>query len=171
LYDFGSFGFLEVLFMLNIDVVSLPEVPFYEAIPSQETHRPVVLVVDDERIIADTVSFILSRAGFTVLTAYDALSALQQANVMAPELLLSDITMAPGMDGVDLAMEMVEQFPDCKIVLFSGQAGTMDLLGRARQAGHSFALLAKPMHPTALVEHVAAFLDFRGIGTRPMRLD
>ena len=153
--------------MMNIDVVALPKVPFYEAIPSPESHRPVVLVVDDERIIADTVSIILSRAGFTVLTAYDALSALQQASVMAPELLLSDITMAPGMDGVDLAMEMVEQFPDCKILLFSGQAGTMDLLARARRAGHSFALLAKPMHPSALVEHVRTFLDFRGMDARP----
>jgi CheY-like chemotaxis protein len=143
----------------NSNVVSSPEVPFYDGTLHPEPHRPVVLVVDDEPVIADTVSFILKRSGFTVLTAYDAQSALELARVVPPELLLSDITMAPEMNGIELAIELVELIPDCKILLFSGQAGTMDMLAPARQAGHSFTLLAKPMHPTALLAQVQHFLN------------
>ena len=136
-----------------------PEVSYSSAALAAETPLPVVLVVDDERIIADTLSLIFSRSGFTVLTAYDARSALELASSIRPDLLISDITMAPEMTGVDLALELVKAAPDCKILLFSGQAGTMDLLSNARAAGHSFTLLAKPVHPTALLARARASLS------------
>ena len=131
--------------LTHFDVGTSPEVPFSPAAIVGETHRPVVLIVDDERIIADTLSLIFSRSGFTVLTAYDARSALDLANSVPPDLLLSDITMAPEMTGVELAMELAKTVPDCKVLLISGQTGTMDLLANARAAGHSFTLLAKPV--------------------------
>jgi CheY-like chemotaxis protein len=143
----------------NLSVVPMPEVPLYSGVPREEKHRPVVLVVDDERIIADTVSLILERNGFTVLTAYDAQSALKLANAISPDLLLSDYTMAPEMNGVHLAMELLKQAPECKILLFSAQVGTMDILAEAREAGHSFALLAKPVPPSELLAQVAGFLE------------
>ena len=145
--------------MLTHFTVTSPEVSFSSAALAAETPLPVVLVVDDERIIADTLSLIFSRSGFTVLTAYDARSALELAQSIRPDLLISDITMAPDMTGVDLAMELVKAVPDCKILLFSGQAGTMDLLANARAAGHSFTLLSKPVHPSALLAKARASLN------------
>jgi hypothetical protein len=41
--------------------------------------------------------------------------------------------------------------PSCKILLFSGQAATADLLEKARMEGHEFEILAKPVHPTDLL--------------------
>jgi hypothetical protein len=41
--------------------------------------------------------------------------------------------------------------PSCKILLFSGQAATADLLDRARVQGHEFEILAKPVHPQDLL--------------------
>jgi hypothetical protein len=41
--------------------------------------------------------------------------------------------------------------PKCKILLFSGQAATADLLDRARSQGHEFEILAKPVHPQDLL--------------------
>jgi hypothetical protein len=41
--------------------------------------------------------------------------------------------------------------PNCKILLFSGQATTADLLEKARLEGHEFEILAKPVHPTDLL--------------------
>jgi DNA-binding response OmpR family regulator len=155
----------------DVDVVALPDVPLYRPVLREDKPRPVVLVVDDEPIIADTVSLILSRSGFTVLTAYDARSALELAKIIPPELLISDITMAPDMDGVDLAIELVEAIPDCRILLFSAQVGTMDLLAKARQAGHSFTLLAKPLHPTKLLEHARAFVNMRETAPVSARFD
>lgn len=139
---------------LSYKVVSLAEVPLDRMIPSPERHQHVVLVVDDEHIIADTLSVILSRSGFSVLTAYDASSALEAARGRAPDLLLSDVMMGPGMDGTQLAIEMVKRYPKCKVLLFSGHAATKDLLAKAHDEGHDFTLMTKPVHPADLLKRI-----------------
>src|ERR1700747_2739947 len=113
---------------LKYDVIPVSEVPKEDAI---STHgKPVVLIVDDERVIADTLSIILSKSGFTTMTAYDGATALNLANESSPDLLISDVVM-PGMTGIDLAITMKYSFPECKVLLFSGQAATVDLLEEA----------------------------------------
>jgi CheY-like chemotaxis protein len=139
---------------LNFEIVSMTEVPFEKYIPPTEKRQRVVLVVDDERIIADTLSVILSRSGFCVLTAYDAKGALELAGGVAPDLLLSDVMMGPGMDGTQLAIRMVNDHPECKVLLFSGHAATMDLLTQARDKGHDFTLMTKPVHPADLLARI-----------------
>jgi len=116
----------------------------------QKEYRPVVLVVDDESSIADTLAAILNRTGYAAVPAYDAEEALETALLMPPEMLISDV-MLPGESGVELAIKIRRIFPDCRVVLFSGQAGTADLLSSARRAGHSFELLPKPVHPRELL--------------------
>ena len=56
------------------------------------------------------------------------------------------------MTGVDLAIYLSKARPDCKVVLFSGQASTADLLAEAGRKGPYFHLLAKPIHPEKLLE-------------------
>jgi DNA-binding NtrC family response regulator len=119
--------------------------------------RPVVLVVDDERIIADTLGAILDLSGYAPLVAYNAKSALEFAQVIPPDLLISDVVM-PGMGGVELAMALSQIVPSCKVLLFSGQAATLDLLSAARSAGFNFPALTKPVHPTAMLAHVSALI-------------
>jgi len=58
----------------------------------------------------------------------------------------------PEMNGVDLAVRVKELLPSCKILLFSGQAATVDLLEEASRNGHEFALLTKPVHPKDLLK-------------------
>jgi CheY-like chemotaxis protein len=140
---------------LNLQVVSLAEVPSSNSIPATEKLRPVVLVVDDERVIADTLSVILSRSGFTVMTAYNGEAALELAKTVPPELLLSDVMMGPGMDGTELAIAVAKLCPECKVLLFSGHAATRDLLDKARNAGHNFTLLTKPLHPADLLARIS----------------
>lgn len=115
--------------------------------------KPRILVVDDERTIADTLAMILETRGYEVTVAYDAETALQKYDQVRPSLVLSDVVM-PGMNGVDMAMVMRER-AGCPILLLSGQAETCDLLARARAAGHEFELLNKPIHPTDLIERIA----------------
>ena len=62
--------------------------------------KPRVLVVDDERVIADTLSAILSKHGFAVMTAYSGATALDLARVTPPDLLISDVAM-PEMNGIE----------------------------------------------------------------------
>jgi DNA-binding response OmpR family regulator len=118
----------------------------------------VVLVVDDEKIIADTLVAILARSGYTALAAYDGESALERARTCPPQMLITDVCM-PGMGGIELAVAIRSSFPACKILLFSGQMATVDLLVASRNAGYDFAAISKPIHPTELLARVSAFLD------------
>jgi CheY-like chemotaxis protein len=143
---------------LNFEVIPLAKVPWNK--PAVQRDPPLVLVVDDERVIADTLSAILSKHGFVVMTAYDGPTALELARVTPPDLLISDVAM-PGMNGIELAIAMVQYLPDCKVLLFSGQASTVDLLDKARHAGHTFTLILKPIHPTDLLNRISDFLKNR----------
>jgi CheY-like chemotaxis protein len=142
---------------LKVEVVPLAEVPKDDIIVLTERRKPLVLVVDDERVIADTLSVILSKSGFTTMTAYDGEGALQLAQAFVPDLLISDVVM-PGMTGVDLAITMTKLVPRCKVLLFSGQAATVDLLEEARRCGHDFTTLTKPVHPTDMLRRISECL-------------
>lgn len=143
---------------IRFEIIPLAEVPKDDVGLLQENHRPVVLVVDDEQVIADTLSMILSRSGFSTMPAYNAAHALELAITTPPDLMISDVMM-PGMNGVDLAITMTRAFPACKVLLFSGQAATVDLLDEARLAGHHFTLLNKPVHPTDLLTRISQCLS------------
>jgi len=137
-------------------VVPMSQVPQ----PEHNAHRPSVLVVDDESAIADTLAEILSRSGYAAKIAYDANAALDIALLSPPELLVTDVVL-PGMSGIDLAITIRRIFPETKILLFSGQASTEDLLAAARRDGHQFTLLSKPVHPLDLLARVADTLAHR----------
>ena len=112
-----------------------------------------IFVVDDEQIIATTIATILKTSGFDARPFTDAFKALSAADVEPPQLLITDVFM-PEVLGTDLAIEMKRRCPDCKILLFSGQAATSDLLAKARAEGHEFNLLTKPVHPTDLLREI-----------------
>jgi CheY-like chemotaxis protein len=142
---------------LKFEVVPVADVPTEDSVTLPEEKKPLVLVVDDERIIADTLSTILSRSGFATMTAYDGLAGLEIARSARPDLVISDVMM-PGMTGVELAIIVTQTIPSCKILLFSGQAATVDLLEKAREAGHTFTTLTKPVHPTDMLKRVSECL-------------
>jgi len=127
-----------------------------DQVPPADTggYRHSVMVVDDESAITDTMAEILSRNGYLAMTAYDAEQALETALLTPPELLITDV-MLPGMSGIELAITMRRIFPDCKILLCSGQAIALDLLASERNEGHNFTLLTKPVHPREMLARVA----------------
>jgi DNA-binding response OmpR family regulator len=117
--------------------------------------KRVVFVVDDEAVIAQTLAVILNQAGFQA-TAFDRPEkAIAARAELAPDLLISDVMM-PGMTGVELAIHFREAQPDCKVLLFSGEAATADLLREAREQGYDFDLLSKPVHPADLLAKLRA---------------
>lgn len=117
----------------------------------------LVLVVDDEIIVADTLSTILERAGYVVLTAYDGQSALMMALQTQPDLVITDVSM-PRMNGVELAISLGKSLPRCRILLFSGNATSRDMMG-LYGGREQFTLLSKPMHPTRVLEHIRVALE------------
>ncbi len=109
-----------------------------------------VLVVDDESVIASSLSAILRQSGYLAESFTNPLDALRSAMQEAPDVLISDVVM-PHMSGVDLAMRVKSACPDCRVLLFSGQAATVSFLEEARSQGHNFHLLSKPIHPLDLL--------------------
>lgn len=114
---------------------------------------PKILVVDDERLLADTTAAVLKRYGFAAKTAYDGFEALQSMASFRPDYVLSDIMM-PAMNGVELAIAIRKMYPRAKILLFSGQAGISKILEESKEKGFDFPLLAKPVHPVRLIEEL-----------------
>jgi DNA-binding response OmpR family regulator len=119
---------------------------------------PRIFVVDDELVIASTLAAILQMNGFSAKFFTCPEQALKEARLKAPDLVISDVAM-PGISGVDLAIQMRAQYPTCKILLFSGQAASMDLLEDARAQGHHFDLLLKPIPPTELLFEVGRVVN------------
>jgi CheY-like chemotaxis protein len=112
--------------------------------------RAKVLVADDEQVIANTLAIILNQAGFEAKAVYSGEKAVEALDSFRPDMLISDVIMT-GMTGIEAAIETRMRLPHCKILLFSGQAATADLLDKARSQGHEFEILAKPVHPTDLL--------------------
>ena len=117
---------------------------------SETQVKPKVLVADDERVIADTLAIILNQSGFEGTAVYTGENAVEAARTLKPDMLISDVIMTD-LNGIDAAIRIRELLPACKILLFSGQAATADLLDRARGQGHEFEILAKPVHPQDLL--------------------
>ncbi len=118
--------------------------------PNEVRLKPKVLVVDDEHRIADTLAVILNQSGFDASAAYTGTMAVDRARETRPDLVITDVIM-PDMNGIEAAIQIRAMLPGCKILLFSGQAATADLLERARAQGHEFEILAKPVHPQDLL--------------------
>lgn len=116
-----------------------------------QSQQPYVFVVDDEDVIATSLTMILRlQGGFRARAFNEPYKALEAARLEAPDLLISDVVM-PEISGIDLAIQIRECCPNCKVLLFSGQAATVHLLEAARGNGHDFELLLKPVHPADLL--------------------
>ncbi len=112
-----------------------------------------ILVVDDERVIADTLSTILTLSGFETRTAYSGEQAITMAGELKPNVLISDVSLK-GMNGIEAAIQILGWVPACKIILFSGQASTVDLLRDSQERGYKFEVLSKPVHPRTLLDRL-----------------
>jgi CheY-like chemotaxis protein len=139
--------------ILHSQVVPIGDVPS----PSSENFQLDILVVDDEPIIADTLATILSRSGYCARPTYDGKTALELARALRPSLVISDVLM-PEMTGIELALTLEALLPECKVLLFSGQAATVDLLAKAREMGRNFAILNKPIHPADMLRRVSEYV-------------
>lgn len=112
-----------------------------------------VLVVDDERVIADTFAMILNQNGFDATAAYSGEQAVELAGNLRPAIILSDVMMGQ-MNGIEASLLIRLLLPECKVLLFSGQPAVAELLESAARQGHSFEILAKPVHPDVILQKV-----------------
>jgi len=117
-----------------------------------------VFILDDEVVIASTLAMILRSQGIDTTSFSEPLKALEAARSQAPNLIISDISM-PAISGVDLAIQFRKEFPDCKVLLFSGHACSQQMLDSAREYGHEYRFLSKPVYPGELLKRIRSLID------------
>lgn len=122
---------------------------------------PLVLVVDDEPLIVETLTAILKGHGLAVVTALDRCAALEIVRLMPPQVLVTDVAM-PGISGFELAIEVARTVPDCEVILFSGEPSSVDLVMTRHSEVQDFVTLIKPVHPTDLLASVFERLSLHG---------
>ena len=109
-----------------------------------------ILIVDDDPEIGFILKKLLERKGHEAVTSLNGNEALKCLELIRFDVVITDLIM-PDMDGIEAAIRIRRFLPDCKILLFSGQAATADLLEKARTRGYEFDILAKPVHPQDLL--------------------
>jgi DNA-binding response OmpR family regulator len=112
-----------------------------------------VLVIDDHKTVADTLTMVLNMNGFDAFVAYSGERGLDLARHAPFDHLVTDVMMEP-MDGIQTAIAIKSICPDCTVLLISGNEQTANRLANAVRNGHDFEILAKPFHPTVLLERL-----------------
>jgi DNA-binding NtrC family response regulator len=123
--------------------------------------RAKILIVEDERVVADTLGQIFSAKGFEIRATYSAEEALETLTRWTPDLAVLDV-MLPRMNGIEFALVLKENYPRCHVLLFSGQPSVEALVEKAKHEGHVFEVLAKPVHPSVMLKAVSNLLCFSG---------
>ena len=129
-----------------------------------------VLVVDDNQDAANSMSFLLSRAGFAVETCYDGPAALAAAGRERPDACVLDINM-PGMNGYDLARQLRDLSPG-RPPVFATMTAYEDYghLERAADAGFDLQF-TKPADPAEvareLEDHIRRGTTFAEASAEP----
>lgn len=136
-----------------VRILSMTETPVMAAHMGEKR----ILVVEDEKVVADTLGQILAADGYDTRIAYSAEDAASIASAWAPQLAVVDV-MLPKMNGIELAVLFKKELSGCRVLLFSGQPSVEALMQKARSEGHEFKILAKPVHPTVMLNAISTLL-------------
>jgi CheY-like chemotaxis protein len=114
-----------------------------------ENEHGVVMVVDDEPLIAEFARMVLNREGYEVLAAYDAEAAWELFQRERPRVqaVLSDVVMPGPVDGLEFVRRIRQTAPKTPVILVSGYM-------RPGMPVHDCTLLPKPFSTEALVAAV-----------------
>lgn len=120
--------------------------------------NPLILVADDEPLVADTLVQILQTEGFDAISVSDGAAAVRWAREARPDLIICDVIM-PSLNGIEAAKQIKGFLSLVPIILFSGQASAAGLVDKALAEGYHFEVLAKPIKPELLLENILRLLN------------
>lgn len=113
-----------------------------------------ILVVDDDRVLADVLTFMLHKEGFEVIQAYDGVAALERWEKEEPDLLVLDVNM-PKMSGFDVCRR-IRAIGDTPILMLTVRGEEEDILNGFEIGVDDY--MVKPFSPGQLVARVKAIL-------------
>lgn len=118
-----------------------------------------VLIVEDERLLAESLKTLLERKGFTVETAYDGITGAEYAETGIYDLLILDVMM-PGMDGYAVVRRVREKRNNVPILMLTAKSDLPDRI-EGLNAGADY-YLTKPFDIVELLACIRALLRRQG---------
>lgn len=115
---------------------------------------PLILIVDDEKNIADLAKMYLTKEGYTVITAEDGDEGLQLFRSQNPTLVVLDL-MLPGADGWEITRQIRKE-KDTPIIMLTARSEDVDRIVGLELGADDY--LTKPFNPRELVARVKAVL-------------
>ncbi len=116
-----------------------------------------ILIVDDERNLRRMLRSLLEAESYSVQEAEGAHAALAAFDQAEPDVMLVDLVMDPGPNGISLLEQLNARQADAVVVMMSGKA-TLDDAVRATRLG-AFQFLEKPLSPEAVLTTVGAAVE------------
>ncbi len=116
-----------------------------------------ILLVDDEANIRKMVGALLQSEGFETSEAPNGAAALVAVQQAAPDVVMLDLMMPGGPDGLETLEELRRRLPDLPVVMMSGKASLSDAV-RATKAG-AFQFLEKPLTPEGVLVAIRSALE------------
>lgn len=114
-----------------------------------------LLLVEDERTLADIIADTLGEKEFDVTVAYDGVEGLRQFDACRPEVVVTDIMM-PGMDGFSFVDELRRRSSDVPVLFLSARSAVDDVVRGFETGGNDY--LRKPFAMSELVVRVRALV-------------
>jgi DNA-binding response OmpR family regulator len=120
--------------------------------------QPTILVVDDDWMNREMMQAYLGRSGFQVLVAHDALTALEQAEALRPDLIMLDVRMGET-DGFEVCQELKTRTATRSIpVVMLSALSTQEARERASSVGAA-SFITKTMNLAAIVAQIRALIE------------
>jgi two-component system phosphate regulon response regulator PhoB len=117
--------------------------------------RTRILIVEDERALADVLVYNLEREGYETLVAYDGQEGLRKAQTLLPDLIILDL-MLPILGGLDICRELRsgERTRDIPIVMLTAKAEESDQLVGFSMGADDY--VTKPFSVKVLLQRIKA---------------
>ena len=121
---------------------------------SEETTRPVILIIEDDESISEIVSRVLESEGYITHIASNGVKGMEQFYLTLPDLIILDVKM-PEMDGWE-TLERIRQISDCPAIMLTVFGSTDDIIKGLELGADDY--LVKPFGIQELIARVTAVL-------------
>jgi len=101
-----------------------------------------ILVIDDEKIVGETMKRLLERNGYETFTAENGEEGLEIFRKENPEIVLADIKM-PGINGIEVLKQIKEEEKDTEVIMITGHGGETTAIEALKR--DAFGYLHKPV--------------------------
>ncbi len=119
--------------------------------------QPVAMAVDDDPDVRRVVRRLLDQLGYKTIEAESAAAAIECMGEHRFEVVVTDLRMPPGKDGLEVVRVLREKQPGAAAIVLTGNTAVSDCVASMRAGANDF--VSKPFHPEALMDAIRSSVD------------